>query len=72
VLNDKYWTGPVRFVRIKKFIELTGYTEKAVRGKIHEAVWLEGKHFRRAPDGNICINLEAYDAWVRGLEGPST
>jgi hypothetical protein len=47
-------------------VELTGYTEKAVRGKIYEGVWVEGKHFRRAPDGNICINLEAYEAWVEG------
>lgn len=55
-----------RYVRINKFVELTGYTERAVRGKIYDGIWVEGKHFRKAPDGNICMNLEAYERWVEG------
>lgn len=56
----------VRFVRIKKFAELTGYTVSAVEGKIAKGVFIEGAHYRRAPDSNICIDLEAYEKWVEG------
>ncbi|HVT23014.1 MAG TPA: excisionase [Rhizomicrobium sp.] len=56
----------VIYVRVSKFVELTGYTDKAVRCKIAEGVWLEGKHYRRAPDGAILMNLEAYERWVEG------
>lgn len=57
---------PVNYVRIKRFAELTGYTEKAVYRKIEDGVWIEGREYRRAPDGNICVNLEGYENWVEG------
>jgi hypothetical protein len=56
----------MKYVRITKFAQDTGYTEKAVRRKIEEGVWLEGLHFRRAPDGTIHINIEVYTQWVEG------
>jgi hypothetical protein len=56
----------VRFVRIKKFAELTGYTVSAVEGKIAKGVFVEGIHYRHAPDSNICVDLEAYEKWVEG------
>jgi hypothetical protein len=55
-----------RYVRVNKFAELTGYTDKAVRCKIAEGVWLEGKQWRRAPDGAILVDLVGYELWVEG------
>jgi len=55
-----------KYVTAKKFCELTGYTDKAVRGKISAGVWLEGQEFIHAPDNRILINMEAYDQWVMG------
>lgn len=55
-----------RFVRIHVASAQTGYTEKAIRRKIEEGVWLEGREYRRAPDGNILIDMEAYEKWVVG------
>lgn len=57
-----------RYVRINKFVELTGYTDKAVRCKIAEGVWLEGRLWRRAPDGAILVDLLGYQRWVEGRE----
>jgi hypothetical protein len=34
----------VQWVLIPVFSSLTGYSEKAIRCKIQEGVWLEGKH----------------------------
>lgn len=53
-----------RFVRISKFVEETGYTKRAVESKIYRGDWLEGRHYRRAPDGNIMMDMEGYERWV--------
>ena len=57
-----------RYVRIPKFVAETGYTDKAVRRKIEEGVWLEGVHYRRAPDGTIHMEMGAYYRWVEGCQ----
>ncbi|MES2264300.1 MAG: excisionase [Pseudomonadota bacterium] len=51
---------------IKLFSVRTGYTEKAVRRKIEDGLWVEGIHYRRAPDGHITMNLLEYYRWVEG------
>ena len=53
-----------RYVRIPLFETVTGYTEEAVEMKIKKGVWREGTHYRRAPDGHILIDIEAFHAWV--------
>lgn len=53
-----------RFVRIPLASQLTGYTEKAIRRKIEEGVWLEGREYKRAPDGNLLIDMEGFAKWV--------
>ncbi|WP_283148971.1 excisionase [Silvimonas soli] len=59
-------TRPVRYVQIDQFCAMTGYTDRAVRSKIHEGVWIEGVHYRRAPDRHVLIDLEGYEKWVEG------
>lgn len=56
----------VKYVLIPLFCKLTGYTEKAVRRKIGDGVWIQGKHYRKAPDGRITINMLEYYRWVEG------
>lgn len=55
-----------RFVRIPLAETLTGYTQKAIRRKIEDGVWLEGKHYVRAPDGAVLIDLKGYEDWATG------
>ena len=55
-----------KWVLIKKFCELTGYTPDAVNGKIKNGVWLKDVHWRKGPDGHRFINLESYEEWVEG------
>ena len=54
----------VRYVRIARFEYLTGYTQKAVRKKIENGIWLDGKEYKKSPDGRIVIDLEGYRRWV--------
>ena len=53
-----------RYVRIPKFEELTGYTVKAIARKIETGAWIEGRQYRRAPDGHILVDLQEYERWV--------
>lgn len=52
------------YVRIAHFCQQTGWTDRAVRRKIQEGVWVEGHQWRRAPDGSILISMEGYERWV--------
>ena len=52
------------FVTIKKASDITGLTEKAIRRKIEEQIWVEGKQFFRAPDARIFISLAGFEAWL--------
>lgn len=61
-----------RYITIAKFAASSGYTEKAVRRKIEEGVWLENRQFRRAPDGHILIDVQGVEAWVEGQLEPSS
>ena len=56
----------IRYVLIPAFSLLTGYSEKAVRRKIEDGVWLQGDVWKKAPDGHIMIDLEGYQRWVEG------
>jgi integrase len=43
---------------------LTGYTEKAIRRKIEDGKWLEGREYIKAPDGHILISMKGYAQWA--------
>jgi hypothetical protein len=58
--------APARLVRLTLFEAITGYTEKAVRRKIEDGIWLEGHEYVKAPDGNILIDLEGFYRWAEG------
>lgn len=51
---------------LPKAAELTGYSEKAIRRKIEDGVWLEGHEYVRAPDGRILVDMDAFNRWARG------
>lgn len=63
-VTPKVGIAAARYIRIPLFCAITGYTERAVEGKIAEGVWRQGEHFRRPEDGHILMDLEAYYQWV--------
>lgn len=52
-----------RLVRVKRFSELSGYSDKAVYRKIEDGIWLEGREYWRAPDRSILMDLEGFERW---------
>jgi hypothetical protein len=62
----------VRYVTIKKFCELSGYTAPAVYHKKDKGVWREGEVWVHAPDGHILIDLDGFNRWVESGAVSST
>jgi hypothetical protein len=56
----------LRYLQLHKFCAESGYTEKAVRRKIQDGIWIEGQQWRKAPDGHVMIDIEGYERWVEG------
>ena len=54
----------IKWVLINKVIDLIGYTDDAIRSKIAKGVWLNGIHWKKAPDGRLMFNLEAIQKWI--------
>jgi hypothetical protein len=54
----------MKWIRIKKLEEESGYTEYAARAKISKGVWLKGTHWTKAPDGRILFNIVAIEQWI--------
>jgi len=52
------------YVTIRLAATITGLTEKAIRRKIEDGKWLEGREYRRSPDGGIFISIKGYQRWV--------
>ena len=52
------------YVMINLAAVMFGLTEKAIRNKIADGVWVEGREYRRAPDGRIYISVKGVTAWV--------
>ncbi|MEN6540848.1 MAG: hypothetical protein ABFC67_14670 [Mizugakiibacter sp.] len=57
--------APARGVTIRLASIITGLSEKAIRRKIEDGKWIEGKEYHRR-DGGIYVDLDGYYRWVRG------
>lgn len=61
---ERNMSNPSRWVLINRFAEITGYSEDAVRHKVKNGTWSQGRIWRKAPDGRILVNLEEFERWV--------
>lgn len=52
------------YVTIPLAAAATGFTEKAIRRKIQDGVWLAGREYRKGPDGRIFISIKGFTSWV--------
>jgi hypothetical protein len=53
-----------RYIRLKKYEEISGVTQEAFRGKIKRSQLIQGRHYRKAPDGSIFVDWQEMDSWV--------
>ena len=60
---------PAPYVRIGLAAVMFGLTEKAIRRKIEEGKWVEGREYKRSPDGEIYISVRGVTRWIEGEAG---
>jgi hypothetical protein len=63
-VTDTIQVAPAPYVTIPMAAAITGLTEKAIRRKIEDGKWVEGREFRRAPDGGVFISIKGFQQWV--------
>lgn len=56
--------APAPYITIPLAAVVTGLSEKAIRRKIEDGKWLDGREYRRSPDGGIFISIKGYSSWV--------
>ncbi len=62
--NDLAIVAPAPYVTISLASKITGLSEKAIRRKIEDGKWIEGREYRRSPDGGIFISVKGFMKWV--------
>lgn len=60
--------APAPYVVLKLAATITGLTVKAMRHKMDRGQWLEGREYRKAPDGNIYVSMRGYQQWVESAK----
>jgi hypothetical protein len=55
-------------VTVKKFAELTGLSENAIRQYIKKGQWRYKIHWNKAVNGKITVNIKEAVAWMQGKE----
>lgn len=64
MMQNSELVSPAPYVTVKLAALVTGLTEKAIRRKIGDGKWVEGREFRRSPDGTIFVSMTGYMKWV--------
>ena len=54
----------MKWVKLKKYCQLSGDTANAVHAKRKRGMLLDGLHCKVAQDGNLCVNLSEIEKWV--------
>ena len=55
---------PARYVTVNLAAQQRGLSPGAVRKRIQRGLWVEGREWRRGPDGRIWVDNKAVDAWI--------
>jgi len=63
---DRVMVAPAPYVTIEQASVMIGLTPKACRKKIECGIWLEGREYRRGPDGRIYVSITGFKNWVEG------
>lgn len=55
---------PCKWIKLKKYCELTGDTPASVHARRHKGKWIDGKQTIIAPDGKLWVNTEETEKWI--------
>lgn len=56
--------APAPYVTITLFSTISGLSRKAVERKIEDGKWVEGREYRRSPDGGVFVSIQGFSQWL--------
>ena len=56
-------TYPIAWVKLAKYVEMTGDSADSVHARRKSGKWLDGEQCKIV-DGNLWVNLEAVEKWA--------
>lgn len=54
----------MKWLRLKKYCEISGDTPDAVRWRRKSGVWADGKQSKIGPDKKIWVNIQEVEKWI--------
>jgi hypothetical protein len=63
-VNEAVNLTPARYVTVELAATIHGLTSAAIRKRIERGQWLEGREWRRGPDGRIWVDTKGVERWV--------
>lgn len=54
----------MKWIKLRKYCEISGDTSDAVHAKRKRGIWLDGLQCKVGPDGNLWVNLTEVEKWV--------
>jgi hypothetical protein len=54
-----------RYVTIRLYSQISGLGVEAIRSKIKEGKWIEGREYVRSPDGGLFVDREGVARWLK-------
>ena len=64
VAEKQTYVRAARFVTVELAGTMMGLSADAVRKRMQRGVWVEGKHYRKTPDGRVWVDMEGIEKWV--------
>ncbi len=63
-MSTSIYNSSVKWIKISLFAEQTKYSVDAIKAKRSRGIWKDGVITKKAPDGCVMINIDAYHRWV--------
>lgn len=63
-MSEAVLLTPARYVTVELAATLHGLTPAAIRKRVERGQWLEGREWRRGPDGRVWIDTKGVERWI--------
>jgi putative excisionase DUF1233 len=63
-MSETTQLAPARYVTVELAAKTHGLSPGAIRKRIERGQWIEGREWRRGPDGRVWIDTKGVERWV--------
>lgn len=63
-MNEVVQLAPARYVTVELAAVMHGLSPGAIRKRVERGQWIEGREWRRGPDGRVWIDTKGVERWI--------